>query len=81
MHARARAIIVEERERERRTYLRRGDDGVDDGVDDGGARRKIAGAKIRQPDGGKMERQGARDLANFSAPRALLYIGDISTGG
>ena len=54
---------------------------MDDGVDDGGARRKIAGAKIRQPDGGKMERQGARDLANFSAPRALLYIGDISTGG
>ncbi|WP_207641526.1 hypothetical protein, partial [Paraclostridium benzoelyticum] len=44
----ARAIIVEERERERerRTYLRRGDDGVDDGVNDGGARRRKSPGEI-----------------------------------
>jgi hypothetical protein len=42
---------------------------------------KIVGAKFRQPDGGKCKRLGAKDLAKFSAPRALLYIGDISTGG
>jgi hypothetical protein len=39
------------------------------------------GEKFRQPDGGKCKRLGAKDLAKFSAPRALLYIGDISTGG
>ena len=54
---------------------------MDDGVDDGGARRKIAGAKIRQPDGGSVKDRAPKDLAKFSAPRALLYIGDISTGG
>jgi hypothetical protein len=44
----ARAIIVEERERERerRTYLRRGDDGVDDDVNDGGARRRKSPGEI-----------------------------------
>jgi hypothetical protein len=42
---------------------------------------KIAGAKFRQPDGGKCKRLGAKDLAKFSAPRALLDIGDISTSG
>jgi hypothetical protein len=42
---------------------------------------KIAGAKFWQPDGGKCKRLGAKDLAKFSAQRALLYIGDISTGG
>jgi hypothetical protein len=75
---RARAIIVEEgREREenvptawgrRRGQRRR-------------TAEKIAGAKFRQPDGGKCKRLGAKDLAKFLAPRALLYIGDISTGG
>jgi hypothetical protein len=42
---------------------------------------KIAGAKFRQLDDGKCKRLGAKDLVKFSAPRALLYIGDISTGG
>jgi hypothetical protein len=71
---RARAIEVEEgREREGNVPTARGQ-----------RRRtaeKIAGAKFRQPDGGKCKRLGAKDLAKFSAPRALLYIGDISTSG
>jgi hypothetical protein len=64
--------LVEERERENLPTAR-------------GRRRrtseKIAGANFWQLDDGKCERQGTKDLANFSAPRALLYIGDISTGG
>jgi hypothetical protein len=42
---------------------------------------KIAGAKFRQPDGGSVKSLGAKDLEKFLAPHALLYIGDISTGG
>ena len=72
MHARA--IIVEEREREREelTY------GAGTTAAHGGENRR---AKFWQPDGGKCERQGANDLAKFLAPCALLYIRDISTGG
>jgi hypothetical protein len=61
-----------ERERGERTYGA-GTTAAHDGED----RR----AKFRQPDSGKCKRLGAKDLAKFSAPRALLYIGDISTGG
>jgi hypothetical protein len=75
---RARAIEVEEgREREGNVPTARG-------RRRGRRRRtakKIAGAKFRQPDGGKCKRLGAKDLAKFSAPCVLLYIGDISTGG
>jgi hypothetical protein len=42
---------------------------------------KIVRAKFRQPDGGSVKSLGAKDLEKFPVPRALLYIGDISTGG